>query len=113
MDLKIQLLQWIREEEQKRKNLGKVPLVSAHFLLVQTALLRQQQGVEATTSIELSMQVYERASVGRALRELIHEKVIHVVDENGKALPIDEKELVSFSEGERSNIKFVASAAGF
>ena len=107
MELKQQLLEWIREDSSTLEGEGRSPIVPIHLLLVKAALLRRQGDASASESVELSLQIFERAAVGRHLRDLLQERHIAFVDADGEKLPVDEVELSAFTAGEPSKIKHV------
>ena len=107
MELKAQLLEWIREDTQQLEGEGRPPIVPIHLLLVKAALSRKEGDASSSASVELSLQIFERAAVGRHLRDLLVEKQIAFVDSTGQSLAVDETELGAFTSGEPSRIKHV------
>ncbi len=108
MDLKKQLLLWIREDLSAMRSEGRLGGVPVHILLVKTALARLGSNGDSSASVELSLQVFERAAICRVLREAFQEGEIKFVDQLGAVIEVDSKELTLFGSGQPSRVKFVA-----
>lgn len=109
VDLRAQLLSWILEESDSGEGATAVPI---HLLLVKAALSRQGELASSTASTEISLQMFERASICRSLRELVTAGEIAFVDKQGVPVEADERELTAFADGAPSKVKYVRVVKG-
>jgi hypothetical protein len=94
------LLQWIRE------NGGADGVVPIHMLLVRQAMYARGEGVDLTASTKLSLEVFERAAVYRALKELFSLGLIEFLDTSGQPVVPTEKEISEAAAGQARSARF-------
>jgi len=82
-------------------------MVPIHLLLVKQALAGRGEAADLTASTKLSLELYERAAVYRALRELYTQGFLEFVGSEGKAVVPSEKEIAQAGAGERVSFQVV------
>jgi hypothetical protein len=107
VDIKNQLLAWIGEDTQRLSSENRKPVIAIHLLLVRMALMNRGQDASLTASTELSLQIFDRSTVYRFLREMYSEGLLLFANQAGDEVPVDDKELTLAASGGKTEAKFV------
>jgi len=85
---------------------GKGP-VAIHMLLIRQAMAARGEVQDMTASTKLSLEVYERSAVFRALKDLFSQGLLEFLDTAGNPIVPTEKEIAMAAAGEK-DVKFRA-----
>lgn len=106
--MNVDLLKWIREESEKNSVLGAGPVAAIRMILLRAAL--EGRGTGQTSSVELSLQVYERSVIYRQLAKLSQDRSIVFCDRDGSAVAVSDQDFQNAAAGAKFPAQYVRVA---
>ena len=87
VSLDSKILLWINEERESSLAQGKHSAAPLRILMLRLAADQGPKEIDVSTSTELSLQVYQKASFYRTIRSLQRKGLIEVITAKGRIIP--------------------------